>query len=70
LHLRLSAGPYRLDLTAQGKGLPEIVEGVQEGGTSRKVKGAIEGAAEGTRDKVEGVKEKVASAKEKLPGVG
>jgi gas vesicle structural protein len=66
-YLRFAEAVNRLDLTAQGKGLPEIVEGVQESGAPKKVKGAIEGAAEGARDKVEGVKEKV---KEKLPGTG
>jgi gas vesicle structural protein len=69
-YLRFAEAVNRLDLTTQAKGLPELTGDAVEGAANRNVKGAIEGVAEGARDKVEGVKEKVESAKEKLPGVG
>jgi hypothetical protein len=66
----------RLDLTALGKGLPEIVGDVRESGAPEKVKGAVEGAKEKhpdtgeAREKAEGVREKVGekveAAREKI----
>ena len=65
-YLRFAEAVNRLDLAAQGQGLPEIVEGVQDSGAPEKVKGAIEGvkervpdAGEAAREKTEGVREKV-----------
>jgi gas vesicle structural protein len=64
-YLRFAEAVNRLDLTAQAKGLPEIVEDVQESGAPDKVKGAVEGVKERlpdsgeAREKAEGVREKV-----------
>ncbi len=45
-YLRFAEAVNRLDLAAQGKGLPEVLgEGI-ENGAERKTKGAIEGAKE------------------------
>jgi gas vesicle structural protein len=55
-YLRFAEAVNRLDLSAQSKDLPEMIEGTQETGARGKVRGAISGAKEsitgdGQRDK-------------------
>ena len=74
-YLRFAEAVNRLDLAAQSKGLPEVVQDVQDSGAPDKVKGAVEGAKEklpdagATREKVaekvEGAREKVGETVEK-----
>ena len=45
-YLRFAEAVNRLDLAAQGKDLTDVVSDTQEGGTKRKVSGAIEGVKE------------------------
>ena len=45
-YLRFAEAVNRLDLSAQTKGLPEMVGGATESAASRKTKGALEGAKE------------------------
>jgi hypothetical protein len=57
-YLRFAEAVNRLDLAAQSKDLPEMVEGAQESGAKGKVRGAVEGAKEsvtgdGQREKEE-----------------
>jgi gas vesicle structural protein len=57
-YLRFAEAVNRLDLAAQSKDLPEMVEGTQESGARGKVRGAVEGAKEpftgdGQREKEE-----------------
>jgi gas vesicle structural protein len=57
-YLRFAEAVNRLDLAAQSKDLPEMVEGAQESGAKGKVRGAVEGAKEsftgdGKREKEE-----------------
>jgi hypothetical protein len=68
-YLRFAEAVNRLDLTAQAKGLPEMVEELPESGAKRKVKGAVEGAAEGVKETLpgaEGAREKAEHAREKV----
>jgi gas vesicle structural protein len=68
-YLRFAEAVNRLDLTAQAKGLPEMVEDLPERGAKRKVKGAVEGAAEGVRETlpgVDGAREKIENARDKV----
>jgi hypothetical protein len=61
-YLRFAEAVNRLDLTQTdgSKGLPELVEDMQEGGSKSKTKGAIEGAKEklGLGDEDGGKKER------------
>jgi gas vesicle structural protein len=45
-YLRFAEAVNRLDLAAQSKDLPEMVEGTMESGAKGKVRGAVEGAKE------------------------
>ena len=45
-YLRFAEAVNRLDLAAQTKDLPEMVEGTQESGARGKARGAVEGAKE------------------------
>ena len=45
-YLRFAEAVNRLDLTAQSKGLPEVIGDATESGATRKTRGAIEGAKE------------------------
>jgi len=45
-YLRFAEAVNRLDLAAQGKDLPDMIEGTIESGSKGKVRGAIEGAKE------------------------
>lgn len=50
-YLRFAEAVNRLDITADEKqGLPDLVEGVQQGGAKSKTKGALEAAGEKLRD--------------------
>src|SRR5690348_8432439 len=53
-YLRFAEAVNRLDLTQTGnsKGLPEVLEGAQESGAQKKVKGAAKGALEAAGDSV------------------
>jgi hypothetical protein len=53
-YLRFAEAVNRMDLTQTGnsKGLPEVLEGAQEGGAQKKVKGAAKGALEAAGDSV------------------
>jgi len=53
-YLRFAEAVNRLDLTESGhsKGLPEFLEGAQEGGAEKKVKGAAKGAIKAAGDTV------------------
>jgi gas vesicle structural protein len=53
-YLRFAEAVNRMDLTQTGnsKGLPEVLEGAQEGGAQKKVKGAAKGALEAAGDTV------------------
>lgn len=52
-YLRFAEQVNRLDLTQTGgKGLPEVVEGVQQGGAKGKAKGAATGAIEAAGEKL------------------
>lgn len=53
-YLRFAEAVNRLDLTQTGnsKGLPEVLEGAQESGAHKKVKGAARGALEAAGDSV------------------
>jgi len=42
-YLRFAEAVNRLDLTAQSRGLPDMIEDVEEDGAAHKTKGAIEG---------------------------
>ena len=59
-YLRFAEAANRLDLaeTGQSKGLPEFVEGAQEKGAEKKVKGAARGAIDTARETVEGFVER------------
>ena len=57
-YLRFAEAVNRLDLAAQSKDLPEMIEDTQETGAKGKVRGAVEGAKEsvtgdGQREKEE-----------------
>jgi hypothetical protein len=64
-YLRFAEAVNRLDLAAQAKGLPEMVEELPETGAKRKVKGAADGVKETLPD-VGGAREKVENAREKV----
>jgi gas vesicle structural protein len=64
-YLRFAEAVNRLDLAAQSKGLPEVVEDVQESGAPEKVKEAVESGKEKLPD-VEEAKEKAEGVREKL----
>jgi hypothetical protein len=49
-YLRFAEAVSRLDLSEQSQGLPEMVDGAQEGGAKKKTKGALEGAKEAFAD--------------------
>jgi len=53
-YLRFAEAVNRLDLTQTGnsKGLPEVLEGAQESGAHKKVKGATRGALDAAGDAV------------------
>jgi gas vesicle structural protein len=42
-YLRFAEAVNRLDLTAQSRGLPDMIGDMEESGSERKVKGALEG---------------------------
>jgi gas vesicle structural protein len=65
-YLRFAEAVNRLDLTDGAKGLPELTGDLVKTGAKHKVKGAIEGAGEGTREKVNNVREKVEEKVEKV----
>jgi hypothetical protein len=65
-YLRFAEAVNRLDLTEQAKGLPELTGDAVEGAAKHKVKGAIEGAGDGAREKIEGAREKVEDVREKV----
>ncbi|MDA1360710.1 gas vesicle protein [Glycomyces luteolus] len=55
-YLDFAEAANRLDLSSsQGKGLPEIVENVQEDGSQKKLKGATKGALEAAGEKIRNV---------------
>jgi gas vesicle structural protein len=58
-YLRFAEAVNRLDLSAQSKDLPEMIEGTMESGAKGKVRGAVEGAKESVTDAGERAKEKV-----------
>ena len=45
-YLRFAEAVNRLDLAAQSRGLPDMIGDMEEKGSERKVKGALEGAKE------------------------
>jgi hypothetical protein len=50
-YLRFADAVNRVELTeSSGKGLPELIEGVQRGGAKHKAKGALEAAGDKIRD--------------------
>jgi gas vesicle structural protein len=52
-YLQFAEAANRLDLSSsEGKGLPEIVENVEEGGSQKKLKGATKGALEAAGEKL------------------
>jgi hypothetical protein len=52
-YLRFAEAVNRLDLAQSGgKGLPEFLEGAQESGAEKKVKGAAKGVIEAAKDSV------------------
>jgi hypothetical protein len=55
-YLRFAEAVNRLDLEATGqhKGLPDLVEGMEEGGAKKKTKGAIEAAGDKLGDMIGG----------------
>jgi hypothetical protein len=57
-YLRFAEAVNRLDLAAQQKDLPEMLGDVEESGSRRKVRGAIEGAKEKVGGAGERAKEK------------
>ena len=65
-YLRFAEAVNRLDLTQQAKGVPELAGDAVETAAKHKVKGAIEGAGDGAREKVENVREKVGDVREKV----
>jgi len=55
-YLRFAEAVNRLDLTKDDtKGLPDLVEGLQEGGARHKTKGALEGAKDSARKVIDSV---------------
>jgi gas vesicle structural protein len=64
-YLRFAEAVNRLDLAAQAKDLPEMVEGTMESGARGKVRGAVEGAKESVTDAGERVKETMTDAGER-----
>ncbi|MEV3937922.1 gas vesicle protein GvpJ [Glycomyces sp. NPDC049804] len=55
-YLKFAEAAGRVDLSSsQGQGLPDIVEGVQEGGSKKKVKGAAKGALEAAGEQLRGI---------------
>jgi gas vesicle structural protein len=58
-YLRFAEAANRLDLAAQGEGLPEMIGNAQESGAKRKVRGALEGAKEKVTGGSDGEKAKV-----------
>ncbi len=56
-YLRFAEAVNRLDLSAQGEGLPDMIGDATEGGAKRKAKGAIEGVKE-TFSRSDGEREK------------
>src|SRR3954449_9336507 len=54
-YLRFAEAVDRLDLAEKGgKGLPEVIEGAQEGGGRRKTKGGLSGPKESVKEAVSG----------------
>ncbi|GAA4206540.1 hypothetical protein GCM10022252_68810 [Streptosporangium oxazolinicum] len=56
-YLRFAEAVNRLDLTQTGKqkGLPELVEGMTESGSRKKVKGATQGLLDTAEEKIRGL---------------
>jgi gas vesicle structural protein len=52
-YLRFAEAVNRLDLAAQSRGLPDMIGDMEESGSERKVKGALEGAKESVKGKKE-----------------
>src|SRR3954468_10717968 len=55
-YLRFAEAVNRLDLreTSDSEGLPQLIEDLQEGGASKKTKGALEGAKDKVSDLFDG----------------
>jgi hypothetical protein len=55
-YLRFAEAVNRLDIaeSSGGRGLPEFIEDLEEGGAKKKTKGALEGAKETFKDAVSG----------------
>jgi gas vesicle structural protein len=53
-YLRFAEAVNRLDISQDKEGLPELIGDLEQGGASRKTKGALEGAGQKIRDLVGG----------------
>jgi gas vesicle structural protein len=57
-YLRFAEAVNRLDISQEKEGLPGLVSGMQEGGSKRKTKGALEAAGDKLREFANGEQER------------